>query len=86
MLCFMIHCPSLTLEQTEFVVDMKCEGCVSAVKSKLETLEDFLVSAAVAEFKGPEIFGVVRFAQTHMDWLQLRQILVGCHLGNMPGL
>ncbi|KAL2902268.1 Copper chaperone for superoxide dismutase chloroplastic/cytosolic [Bienertia sinuspersici] len=112
MLCFMIHCPSLTLEQTEFVVDMKCEGCVSAVKSKLETLEgvkmvevdlsnqvvrilgsspmrtmenaleqtgrkaqligqglaeDFLVSAAVAEFKGPEIFGVVRFAQTHME-------------------
>lgn len=28
---------------------------------------DFLVSAAVAEFKGPEIFGVVRFAQTHME-------------------
>ncbi|KAH0866363.1 hypothetical protein HID58_083574 [Brassica napus] len=89
---------------TEFMVDMKCEGCVNAVKSKLETIEgiekvdmdlanqvvrilgsspvktmslaleqtsrkarligqgvpqDFLVSAAVAEFKGPDIFGVV---------------------------
>lgn len=97
---------------TEFMVDMKCEGCVSAVKSKLETLEgvksvevdlgnqvvrilgssplitmenaleqtgrkarligqgvpeDFLVSAAVAEFKGPDIFGVVRFVQAHME-------------------
>ncbi|KMT12208.1 hypothetical protein BVRB_5g101550 isoform B [Beta vulgaris subsp. vulgaris] len=97
---------------TEFMVDMKCEGCVSAVKSKLETLEgvknvevdlsnqvvrilgsspvitmenaleqtgrkarligqgvleDFLVSAAVAEFKGLDIFGVVRLAQTHME-------------------
>ncbi|KAL2902347.1 Copper chaperone for superoxide dismutase chloroplastic [Bienertia sinuspersici] len=28
--------PELT---TEFMVDMKCEGCVSAVKSKVETLE-----------------------------------------------
>ncbi|CAO2820017.1 unnamed protein product [Amaranthus hypochondriacus] len=96
----------------EFMVDMKCEDCVSAVKSKLESLEgikrvdvdlsnqvvrilgsspvktmenalektgrkarligqglpeDFLVSAAVAEFKGPDIFGVVRLAQSHME-------------------
>lgn len=25
--------------QTEFMVDMKCEGCVNAVKNKLETIE-----------------------------------------------
>lgn len=29
--------------------------------------EDFLVSAAVAEFKGPSIFGVVRLAQANME-------------------
>ncbi|KDP25560.1 hypothetical protein JCGZ_20716 [Jatropha curcas] len=97
---------------TEFMVDMKCEGCVNAVKTKLQTVngvknvevdlgnqvvrvlgsspvktmtealeqtgrnarligqgvpEDFLVSAAVAEFKGPDIFGVVRFAQVNME-------------------
>ncbi|KAA8521952.1 hypothetical protein F0562_012734 [Nyssa sinensis] len=96
---------------TEFMVDMKCEGCVNAVKNKLQTVngvknvevdlsnqvvrvlgsspvktmsealeqtgrkarligqgvpEDFLVSAAVAEFKGPSIFGVVRLAQVNM--------------------
>ena len=28
---------------------------------------DFLVSAAVAEFKGPSIFGVVRIAQVNME-------------------
>lgn len=97
---------------TEFMVDMKCEGCVSAVRNKLEPLDgvkrvdvdlpnqvvrvlgsipiktmsmaleqagrkarligqglpdDFLVSAAVSEFKGPTIFGVVRFAQINME-------------------
>ncbi|XP_068650540.1 copper chaperone for superoxide dismutase, chloroplastic-like [Aristolochia californica] len=97
---------------TEFMVDMKCEGCVSAVKNKLQIVdgvkgvnvdlsnqvvrvlgsssvksmtdaleqtgrkarligqgvpEDFLVSAAVAEFKGPTIFGVVRLAQVNME-------------------
>uniref|UniRef100_A0A0D9ZPI8 Superoxide dismutase copper chaperone n=1 Tax=Oryza glumipatula TaxID=40148 RepID=A0A0D9ZPI8_9ORYZ len=97
---------------TEFMVDMKCEGCVTAVKNKFQTLEgiknievdlnsqvvrvlgslpvktmldtlhqtgrdarligqgnpnDFLVSAAVAEFKGPVIFGVVRLAQVNME-------------------
>ncbi|KAH9311226.1 hypothetical protein KI387_026261, partial [Taxus chinensis] len=97
---------------TEFMVDMKCEGCVSSVRNKLEPLdgvkridvdlpnqvvrilgssplnsmmtaleqtgrkarligqgspEDFLVSAAVAEFKGPQIIGVVRFAQVNME-------------------
>ncbi|KAK3012986.1 hypothetical protein RJ639_010441 [Escallonia herrerae] len=29
--------------------------------------EDFLVSAAVSEFKGPDIFGVVRLAQVNME-------------------
>nr|AEN71836.1 copper/zinc-superoxide dismutase copper chaperone precursor [Dimocarpus longan] len=97
---------------TEYMVDMKCEGCVNAVKNKLQTVngvknvevdlsnqvvrilgwspvktmtealeqtgrkarligqgvpEDFLVSAAVAEFKGPDIFGVVRLAQVNME-------------------
>ncbi|XP_052151384.1 copper chaperone for superoxide dismutase, chloroplastic [Oryza glaberrima] len=97
---------------TEFMVDMKCDGCVTAVKNKFQTLEgiknievdlnnqvvrvlgslpvntmldtlhqtgrdarligqgnpnDFLVSAAVAEFKGPVIFGVVRLAQVNME-------------------
>ncbi|KAB5564428.1 hypothetical protein DKX38_004482 [Salix brachista] len=97
---------------TEFMVDMKCEGCVNSVRNKLQTVngvknvevdlanqvvrilgsspvktmtealeqtgrnarligqgipEDFLVSAAVAEFKGPYIFGVVRFAQVNME-------------------
>lgn len=93
-------------------MDMKCEGCVDAVKNKLQTVtgvknvevdlnnqvvrilgsspvktmtealeetgrkarlvgqgvpEDFLVSAAVAEFKGPDVFGVVRLAQVNME-------------------
>ncbi|XP_068635343.1 copper chaperone for superoxide dismutase, chloroplastic/cytosolic-like isoform X2 [Aristolochia californica] len=97
---------------TEFMVDMKCEGCVSAVKNKLQMVngvkgvdvdlsnqvvrvhgsssvksmtdaleqtgrktrligqgvsEEFLVSAAVVEFKGPIIFGVVRLVQVHME-------------------
>ncbi|PIN22053.1 Copper chaperone for superoxide dismutase [Handroanthus impetiginosus] len=97
---------------TEFMVDMKCEGCVNSVKTKLQTVDgvknvdadltnqvvrilgtspvktltealeqtgrkarligqgvpdDFLVSAAVAEFKGPVIFGVVRLAQVNME-------------------
>ncbi|KAG8374817.1 hypothetical protein BUALT_Bualt10G0035000 [Buddleja alternifolia] len=97
---------------TEFMVDMKCEGCVKSVKNKLQDVdgvknvdvdlisqvvrvlgtspvkiltealeqtgrkarligqgipEDFLVSAAVSEFKGPVIFGVVRLAQVNME-------------------
>lgn len=88
---------------SEFMVSMKCEGCVSSVRNKLHQLEgvrkvdvdlanqvvrvqgttplkvlnealeqtgrkarligqgspdDFLISATVAEFKGPEIYGV----------------------------
>ncbi|KAF3340179.1 copper chaperone for superoxide dismutase [Carex littledalei] len=97
---------------TEFMVDMHCDGCVSAVKKRLDALEgiksvdvdlsnqvvrvlgslpvktmldaleqtgrnarligqgnpnEFSISAAVAEFKGPTIFGVVRFAQVNME-------------------
>ncbi|KAH6778948.1 copper chaperone for SOD1 [Perilla frutescens var. hirtella] len=97
---------------TEYMVDMKCEGCVNSVRNKLQTVDgvkkvdvdltnqvvrvlgtspvkiltealeqtgrkarligqglpdDFLLSAAVAEFKGPSIFGVVRLAQVSME-------------------
>ncbi|CAF2051177.1 BnaA09g47090D [Brassica napus] len=112
---------------TEFMVDMKCEGCVNAVKSKLETIEgiekvdvdlanqvvrilgsspvktmsqalsqtggkarligqavpqDFLVPAAVAEFKGPDIFGVVRFAQVSMELARIEANFTGLSPGN----
>lgn len=111
---------------TEFMVDMKCEGCVNAVKNKLETVEgiekvevdlpnqvvrilgsspvkamtqaleqtgrkarligqgvpqDFLVSAAVAEFKGPDIFGVVRFAQVSMELARIEANFTGLSRG-----
>uniref|UniRef100_A0ACD5UTI6 Uncharacterized protein n=1 Tax=Avena sativa TaxID=4498 RepID=A0ACD5UTI6_AVESA len=115
--------PDLT---TEFMVDMKCEGCVTAVKNKLQTLEgiknlevdlnnqvvrvvgslpvktmldalhqtgrdarligqgnpdDFLVSAAVAEFKGPVIFGVVRLAQVNMELARVEATFSGLSPG-----
>ncbi|KAJ6946408.1 copper chaperone for superoxide dismutase [Populus alba x Populus x berolinensis] len=111
---------------TEFMVDMKCEGCVHSVKNKLQSVngvknvevdlanqvvrilgsspvktmtealeqtgrnakligqgipEDFLVSAAVAEFKGPDIFGVVRFAQVNMDLARIEANFTGLSLG-----
>ncbi|GMN32456.1 hypothetical protein TIFTF001_003675 [Ficus carica] len=104
---------------TEYMVDMKCEGCVNSVKNKLETVngvksvevdlsnqvvrvlgstpakimtealeqtgrkarligqgvpEDFLISAAVAEFKGPDIFGVVRLAQVNMELARIEPV------------
>ncbi|KAK0606754.1 hypothetical protein LWI29_003863 [Acer saccharum] len=91
------------------MVDMKCEGCVNAVKNKLQTVNGVKnvevdlsnqvvrilgcspvktmtealeqtgrksrligqgipdVIAAIAEFKGPDIIGVVRFAQVNME-------------------
>ncbi|KAM0896381.1 hypothetical protein ACQ4PT_023253 [Festuca glaucescens] len=115
--------PELT---TEFMVDMKCEGCVTAVKNRLQTLEgiknievdlsnqvvrvlgslpvktmldalhqtgrdarligqgnpdDFLVSAAVAEFKGPVIFGVVRLAQVNMELTRVEATFSGLSPG-----
>ncbi|KAI4311691.1 hypothetical protein MLD38_036566 [Melastoma candidum] len=111
---------------TEFMVDMKCEGCVSSVKNKLQAVdgvkhvevdlsnqvvrvlgalpvktltealeqtgrkarligqgvpEDFLISAAVAEFKGPEIFGVVRFAQVNMELARIEATFSGLSPG-----
>ncbi|KAA3469017.1 copper chaperone for superoxide dismutase, chloroplastic/cytosolic-like [Gossypium australe] len=133
---------------TEYMVDMKCEGCVTAVKNKLQTVdgfegiffkrsfisclfsvhkckgvksvevdlsnqvvrilgnspvktmnealeqtgrkarligqgvpEDFLVSAAVAEFKGPQIFGVVRLAQVSMELARIEASFSGLSPG-----
>ncbi|XP_043722376.1 copper chaperone for superoxide dismutase, chloroplastic-like isoform X2 [Telopea speciosissima] len=107
---------------TEFMVDMTCDGCVSAVKNKLMTLDgvkgveaelsnqvvrvigsssvktmldaleqtgrksrligqgnpgDFLISAAVAEFKGPKLFGVVRLAQVNMELARIEASFSG---------
>ncbi|AES90972.1 putative superoxide dismutase, copper/zinc binding domain, heavy metal-associated domain, HMA [Medicago truncatula] len=111
---------------TEYMVDMKCEGCVNAVKNKLQTIhgiknvevdlsnqvvrilgstpvktmtealeqtgkkarligqgvpEDFLISAAVSEFKGPEIFGVVRLAQVNMELARIEANFSGLSPG-----
>ncbi|KAF3779999.1 Copper chaperone for superoxide dismutase [Nymphaea thermarum] len=124
---------------TEFMVDMKCDGCVSAVKNKLQTVDgvrtvdadltnqlvrvlgsaslrtltnaldqtgrkarligqgspeglnpkdgtcyhsaDFLVSAAVAEFKGPVVHGVVRFAQVNMELARIEASFGGLSPG-----
>ncbi|KAH9777559.1 Copper chaperone for superoxide dismutase /cytosolic [Citrus sinensis] len=111
---------------TEYMVDMKCEGCVDAVKQKLQTVtgvknvevdlsnqvvrilgssplktmtealeqtgrkarlvgqgvpEDFLVSAAVAEFKGPDVFGVVRLAQVNMELARIEANFSGLSPG-----
>ncbi|KAG2681338.1 hypothetical protein I3760_11G140100 [Carya illinoinensis] len=111
---------------TEYMVDMKCEGCVDAVKNKLRTVsgvknvevdlsnqvvrilgstpvktmtealeqtgrkarligqgvpEDFLISAAVAEFKGPEIFGVARLAQVNMELARVEATFSGLSPG-----
>ncbi|KAL3678335.1 hypothetical protein R1sor_021291 [Riccia sorocarpa] len=108
--------------QTEFMVNMTCEGCVKAVRSKLEPLEgvrrldvdlenqvvrvfgsvpvknlitavestgrdvrligqgvpsEFTVSAAVAEFKGPQVHGVVRFAQVSMEASRIEAFFSG---------
>ncbi|XP_045792470.1 copper chaperone for superoxide dismutase, chloroplastic/cytosolic [Trifolium pratense] len=111
---------------TEYMVDMKCDGCVNAVKDKLQTIngiknvevdlsnqvvrilgstpvktmtealeqtgrkarligqgvpEDFLISAAVSEFKGPEIFGVVRLAQVNMELARIEANFSGLSPG-----
>lgn len=42
---------------------------------------DFLISAAVAEFKGPDIFGVVRFAQVSMELAKIEAIFSGLSPG-----
>ncbi|CAH9144173.1 unnamed protein product [Cuscuta epithymum] len=116
--------------QTEFMVEMSCEGCVKSVKSKLQAIEgvksvdvdlnnqvvkvfgslpvktltealaqtgrnarligqgnpeDFLVSAAVAEFKGPDIFGVVRLAQVNMELARIEANFTGLPPGSRHG-
>nr|UXQ89859.1 copper chaperone for superoxide dismutase [Hevea brasiliensis] len=43
--------------------------------------EDFLVSAAVAEFKSPKIFGVVRFAQLNMELSRIEANFSGLSRG-----
>ena len=42
---------------------------------------DFLVSASVAEFKGPDIFGVVRFAQVNMELARIEASFSGMSPG-----
>lgn len=120
------HHSSLPELLTEYMVDMKCEGCVNAVKNKLQTIngvkdvevdlsnqvvrirgstpvktmtealeqtgrkarligqgtpEDFLISAAVSEFKGPDIFGVVRLAQVNMELARIEANFSGLSPG-----
>ncbi|XP_031123729.1 copper chaperone for superoxide dismutase, chloroplastic/cytosolic-like isoform X1 [Ipomoea triloba] len=43
--------------------------------------EDFLISAAVAEFKGPDIFGVVRLAQVNMELARIEANFSGLSPG-----
>lgn len=42
---------------------------------------DFLVSAAVAEFKGPDVFGVVRLAQVNMELARIEANFSGLSPG-----
>ncbi|KAK4365282.1 hypothetical protein RND71_016640 [Anisodus tanguticus] len=43
--------------------------------------DDFLISAAVAEFKGPDIFGVVRLAQVNMELTRIEATFSGLSPG-----
>ncbi|KAK7389295.1 hypothetical protein VNO78_24166 [Psophocarpus tetragonolobus] len=43
--------------------------------------EDFLISAAVSEFKGPDIFGVVRLAQVNMELARIEANFSGLSPG-----
>jgi Cu/Zn superoxide dismutase len=45
------------------------------------TFADFLVSAAVAEFKGPVIYGVVRLAQVNMELTRVEATFSGLSPG-----
>lgn len=42
---------------------------------------DFLISAAVAEFKGPDVFGVVRLAQVSMELARIEANFSGLSPG-----
>nr|CAD1835369.1 unnamed protein product [Ananas comosus var. bracteatus] len=115
---------------TEFMVDMKCEGCVSSVKSNLQKLDgiknvdvdlsnqvvrvlgslpvktmldaleqtgrsarligqgnpnDFLISAAVAEFKVQLYLVSYGWLKLQWNWLELKPVLVACHLVSTVG-
>eukprot|EP00271_Cylindrocystis_brebissonii_P015899 TRINITY_DN3896_c0_g1_i1.p1 TRINITY_DN3896_c0_g1~~TRINITY_DN3896_c0_g1_i1.p1 ORF type:complete len:371 (+),score=53.01 TRINITY_DN3896_c0_g1_i1:46-1158(+) len=115
---------------TEFMVDMKCDGCVKNVRNKLEPLADvsrvdvdlanqvvrvlasaslstleeaikksglksrligqgnpaeLALTAAVAEFKGPTIFGVVRFAQVSQELMRVEAAIDGLGAGQTHG-
>ncbi|PON64078.1 Superoxide dismutase 1 copper chaperone [Trema orientale] len=48
--------------------------------STLSCSADFIVSAAVAEFKGPVIFGVVRLAQVNMEFARVEANFSGLSL------
>lgn len=112
---------------TEFMVDMKCEGCVSSVLKRLEPLEgvsrvdvdlpnqvvrvqgnaslkalnealaesgrkarligqgvsNYVYNAAtVAEFKGPDVFGVVRIVQVSMELARIEASFSGLSKGH----
>ena len=59
---------------------------LSSLKAEVTNVEycyfvDFLVSAAVAEFKGPVIFGVVRLAQVSMELARIEASFSGLSPG-----
>eukprot|EP01018_Ginkgo_biloba_P008036 Gb_17137 [translate_table: standard] len=64
-----------------FIEDMKCDGA-KAIQNKLDTFNDFLVPTAVAEFKGPKIFGVVRFAQVNVEFARVEANFGGLSPGS----
>ncbi|TXG47154.1 hypothetical protein EZV62_026448 [Acer yangbiense] len=94
---------------TEYMVDMKCEGCVNTVKNKLQTVNGIKnvevdlsnqvvrilgcssvktmtealeqTGRKVAEFKGPDIFGVVHFAQVNMELARIEANFYGLSPG-----
>lgn len=71
LLCLMaLHSVTTTIE---LIINWSLIPCPCSV--------DFLVSAAVAEFKGPEIFGVVRFAQVNMELAQIEASFGGLSTG-----
>lgn len=54
-------------------------GCLSP--NVFSSYTDFLISAAVAEFKGPGMFGVVRLAQVNMELARIEASFSGLSPG-----
>ena len=54
---------------------------ISQIINLARHFADFLVSAAVAEFKGPKIFGVVRLAQVSMELARIEANFSGLSPG-----